>query len=263
MHATERKSLILELLGQRGFVTFRELEQKIEGSPATIRRDLEGLALEGKLQRVRGGAKANGEPASANNLENLKLFGSSFEENIRQNLAAKRAIGKAAASLCAPGEGVTIDGGTTTLQMCPHLEGLGIQVLTNSLHIVLALINQAGTGVLMPGGAVFREQNIVLPVFGEDLTPQFHAPKLFMGAGAIGPQGLMQEDIVLVAGERRFIERADEVIVLADSSKFERPSGNVVCELGTLSLIITDEKVSDHAAQFIEQAGVTLTVVES
>ena len=43
-----------------------------------------------------------------------------------------------------------IDGGSTTLQMCPHLAGLNLQVLTNSLHIVNALLPQSGTRLLLP-----------------------------------------------------------------------------------------------------------------
>ena len=58
---------------------------------------------------------------------------------------------------------------------------LDCQVLTNSLHIVDALLPQAGTQVLLPSGTVFREQNIVLAPAGEDSMPRFHAPKLFMG----------------------------------------------------------------------------------
>ena len=120
-----------------------------------------------------------------------------------------------------------IDGGSTTLEMCPHLAGLNLQVLTNSLHIVSALLSQTGTRLLIAGGQVFREQNIVLAALGDDDMPRFHAPKLFMGAASLGPSGLMQADIVLVAAERRFIERADEIIVLIDSSKFDGPSGHM------------------------------------
>jgi DeoR family transcriptional regulator, ulaG and ulaABCDEF operon transcriptional repressor len=86
--------------------------------------------------------------------------------------------------------------------------------------------------------------------------PKFHAPKLFMGAAAIGPQGLMQADVVLVAAERRLIERADTIIVLVDSSKFEAPSGNVVCELNQIDMLITDARLSDKAATMLDRAGV-------
>jgi DeoR family transcriptional regulator, ulaG and ulaABCDEF operon transcriptional repressor len=242
-------------------VSFRDLEKRIDGSPATIRRDLERLAQDGRLTRVRGGIKALGDAQVAPNA--LHLSGVPFHENIARNRAQKEAIGKAAAMLCTPGEGVMIDGGSTTLQMCPHLAGLNLQVLTNSLHIVSALLNQAGTRILVPSGAVFPEQNIILSVFGDDGMPRFHAPKLFMGAASIGPAGLMQADIVLVAAERRLIERADEMIILVDASKFDGPSGNVVCGLEEIDMIITDDRITDKTASLLERAGVKLIVADA
>jgi DeoR family transcriptional regulator, ulaG and ulaABCDEF operon transcriptional repressor len=259
MHANERETLILALLDARGFVSFRDLETRVAGSPATLRRDLERLAAAGQLTRVRGGIKAIA--AGPDTAPPLHLSGIPFHENIRREAQAKTAIGKAAAALCKSGEGVMIDGGSTTLQMCPHLAGLNLQVLTNSLHIVSALIGQAGTRVLVPSGAVFPEQNIILSVFGDDGMPRFHAPKLFMGAASIGAQGLMQADIVLVAAERRLIDRADEIIVLVDATKFERPSGNVVCPLDDIDTIVTDDRIKAAAVKELEAAGVELIVV--
>jgi DeoR family transcriptional regulator, ulaG and ulaABCDEF operon transcriptional repressor len=262
MHVSEREILILSLLGERGFVSFRDLEKRVNGSPATIRRDLERLAREGQLVRIRGGVKSGSGSAPPTNAlaSALHLAGVPFHENIARNHAEKEAIGQTAAALCKPGEGVMIDGGSTTLQMCPHLAGLNLQVLTNSLHIVSALINQNGTRILVPSGAVFPEQNIILSVFGDDGMPRFHAPKLFMGAASLGPAGLMQADIVLVAGERRLIERADEIVVLVDATKFDGPSGNVVCALDEIDVIITDDRITDAAAQMIDRAGVRLIV---
>ena len=262
MHANERETLILALLEERGFVAFRDLELRVDGSPATLRRDLERLAANGRLTRVRGGIKAH-EGGSSNALTpSIHLSGIPFHENIARNRQAKAAIGKAAATLCKPGEGVMIDGGSTTLQMCPHLAGLNLQVLTNSLHIVSALIGQTGTRVLVPSGAVFPEQNIILSVFGDDGMPRFHAPKLFMGAASLGVQGLMQADIVLVAAERRLIDRADEIIVMVDATKFDGPSGNVVCELSQIDVVITDDRINDAIAKDIENACARLVVVQ-
>jgi len=70
----------------------------------------------------------------------------------------------------------------------PHLAGLNLQVLTNSLHIVNALLAQSGTRVLVPGGQVFPEQNIILSAAGDDGMPRFHAPRLFLGAASLGPR---------------------------------------------------------------------------
>ena len=131
------------MLASKGFVSFREIERSLDSSPATIRRDLEKLSLEGKLERVRGGAKRSNSFRTQNvqNLmSELRLDGVPFDENVTLNQREKQLIGKAAAGLCREGEAIMIDGGSTTLQMCSHLDGLGMQVLTNSLYIVLALL---------------------------------------------------------------------------------------------------------------------------
>jgi DeoR family ulaG and ulaABCDEF operon transcriptional repressor len=261
VHATEREAQIYELISASGFVSFVELEKRLDASPATIRRDLGRMAKNGRITRVRGGARLPQKPqAGAVDQHSLHLSGIPFHENVNRNRSQKEAIGRAAAALCQPGEGVMVDGGSTTLQMCPHLAELNLQILTNSLHIVSALLPQPGTRILVPSGTLFREQNIILSAAGEDSMPSFHAPKLFMGAGAIGPRGLMQPDVVLVASERRLIDAAEELIVLVDSSKFENPSGFVVCPLDLIDTLITDSGIKPVQARMIEDAGIKLII---
>jgi DeoR family ulaG and ulaABCDEF operon transcriptional repressor len=260
MHATERERLILELMRPRGFASFQDLDAKLDASPATIRRDLERMAQEGLIVRVRGGAKL-AEPVGAGRGA-PKLGGARFHENVAFHREEKAAIGRAAAALCSPGEAVMIEGGSTTLQMCPHLAGLNLQVLTNSLHIVDALLPQASTRILVPAGSVFREQNIILSAAGEESMPRFHAPKLFMGAAAVGPHGVMQADVVLVAAERRLVDRAEQIVLLADSSKFHGPSGHVVCGLDEIDIVVTDTGVTEHARRMVENAGARLIIAE-
>jgi len=260
MHATERERAILDLLKKRGFIAFRELEKRVDASPATLRRDLERLARDGQVSRVRGGVKA---PAARREADGAPthLAGSPFHENVMRHRKEKEAIGRAAAALCAPESALMIDGGSTTLQMCRHLKGLNLQVLTNSLHIVSALLAQAGTRVLVPGGSVFREQNIILTAAGDDTMPRFHAPKLFMGAAAVGVQGVTQADVVLVAAERRLIERAEQLILLVDSSKFQG-SGNVVCDLDEIDVVVTDKGVSKRDMAMLHTAGIKVILAE-
>ncbi|RYE51988.1 MAG: DeoR/GlpR transcriptional regulator [Hyphomicrobiales bacterium] len=151
MHAEERERTILDAMAGRGFVTYRTLEANLSASPATIRRDLSRLEEQGKISRVRGGAKlvvdgiAPSTTTAVMSASTLALAGTPFDQAISRRLEQKEAIGLAAAALCRAGEGVMIDGGTTTYQMCPHLEGLNLQILSNSLHIVLALLTQRDT----------------------------------------------------------------------------------------------------------------------
>lgn len=262
MHSTEREKFILECLEQRGFVSFQDLETKMNASPATIRRDLSRLCDEGLITRVHGGAKLVPKKGAAahKGAAPTGLLGVPFDQNVNRNRRQKELVGREAAKLCNPGEAVMIDGGTTTLQMCSHLVGLNLQVLTNSLHIVNALLSQPGTRVLVPCGQVFPEQNIILSAAGDDGMPRFHAPRLFLGAASLGPAGLMQADIILVTGERRFIERADEIIVMVDSSKFDGPSGHVVCHLEEIDTVITDSGISRAHVAMLEKADVKVIV---
>lgn len=263
MHSAEREKLILEAVHRGGFVSYRVLEANLDASPATIRRDLARLEASGDIVRVHGGAKVADRRATTGELVlSQQLAGTPFEENIRQNIGQKRAIGRAAAELCQAGEGIMVDGGTTTLQMCPHLDGKNMQVLTNSLHIVHALLSQSGTKILVPSGTVFREQNIILAAAGEDSMPRFHAPKLFMGAAAVGLQGVMQADVVLVAAERRLIDRAEEVILLVDSSKFNSSSGAIVCGLEEVDTIVTDALPADLGPALAE-AGIRIIIADT
>ncbi|MBW8754227.1 MAG: DeoR/GlpR transcriptional regulator [Sphingomonadales bacterium] len=259
MHAEQRERLILGAIEASGFITYRDLEARLDASPATIRRDLTRLAKAGSIIRVHGGAKpaAKTEPPARTG-----LAGTPFEQSITQNLPEKQAIGRAAAALCEPGEAVMIDGGTTTLQMCPHLAGLDLQVLTNSLHIIDALLPQPGTRLLVPSGAIFREQNIILAPSGEESMPRIHAPKLFMGAAAVGPQGVMQQDVILVAAERRLIDRADQLILLVDSSKFTSSSGAIVCGIDEVDVLVTDAGIPAGMAETLRKAGVELIIAE-
>ena len=164
MKGYNRLEQIMDFLKSHNLVTVDQLVAATNASPATIRRDLERMAQEGQLVRVRGGAKLPGQPGGGGAVP--MLSGVPFHANICHHRSEKAAIGKAAAALCAPGEAVMIDGGSTTLQMCPHIEGLHLQVLTNSLHIVDALLPQQETRVLVPAGSVFREQNIILSAAG-------------------------------------------------------------------------------------------------
>ena len=257
MHAHQRDSEITRLLQSRGFVSFKQLCDRLEASSATIRRDLERLESQGVLERVHGGARLKGG-ARANNID--RLAGTTFEQNKLHHAEAKAAIGRAAAKLCEPGEAIIVDGGTTTFQMCTCLAGLDLQVLTNSLYIVNELLAQPGTRVSVPGGAIFREQNIILSPFEDDGISRYHASKLFMGAAAVGARGLMQTDVVLIQAEQKLMDKADKLIVLADSSKFHTSASYAVCPLERIDILITDERIRDADVQLLRRNDVEVII---
>ena len=259
MHAAQRDAEIIRLLQSQGFISFKQLCQRLEASSATIRRDLERLDSDGVIERVRGGARLMG---GVPRVSGERLVGAPFELNKTINAHAKAVIGRAAAGLCMRGEAIIIDGGTTTFQMCSHLEGLDLQVLTNSLHIVGELLPQPGSRVSVPGGAIFREQNIILSPFDDDGINRYHASKLFMGAAAISPRGLMQTDVVLIQAEQKLMNKADQLIVLADSSKFRTSATFLVCGLEEIDIVITDPGVRDSDIAVLKAHDIEVIVAE-
>lgn len=257
MHAAERDKLILGLLQEKGFLSCRELSRRLPTSPATLRRDLDRLQTGGKVTRVHGGVRPSGNQHA---LDRGTLQGVPFHENINRNQLQKQAIGRAAAKLCKPGEAIILDGGSTTLNMCPYLEPLKLQVLTNSLHIVSALLQQPHTSVSIPGGTVFREQNIVIDANNTTKRGTFRASRIFCSAAAVTRHGLMQTDIIVVQAELKLLEQADELIALVDSSKFAGLAGHVLCELSQVKTLITDSGIDSTSLRMLESKGVEVIV---
>lgn len=254
MHATERIDLITQLLREREFVSLHQLCATLKASPATVRRDLERLETIGKLRRVHGGAR------SAERDDGQHLLGTPFELNRQRNARAKAAIGRAAAKLCRDGDAVIIDGGTTTFQMCPHLARKNVQVLTNSLHIVNALISNPKAQIALPGGTIYREQNIILDPFDDGGFSNFHAATMFTGAAALGARGVMQSDPILVQAERRFMSCSDKLVVLVDSSKFRASANLVLCALSDVDVVITDAGATKAELSPLKAAGIEVIV---
>ncbi|CAM5277015.1 DeoR/GlpR family DNA-binding transcription regulator [Frigidibacter albus] len=254
MHESERHRIILSTVEGRPVVSVSDLVTLTGASEATIRRDIAALHVQKKLRRVRGGAESVAPPQFVG--INARPF--SVNEGIR--LAEKRAIARAAVDLCSDGEAIIINGGTTTFQMVHMLTAKRLQVFTNSFPIAEHLLKHSKNTVLLPAGAIYREQNITLSPFDEDGSRNFYATRMFMGCRGIGPLGVMEGDPMLVQAEQKLIGQADELIILADSSKFGARSSLLLCPLARIHTVITDDGIGDRAAAMLEAADVRLIV---
>jgi DeoR family ulaG and ulaABCDEF operon transcriptional repressor len=255
MHEKDRHRVILSAVQDRSLVTVADLCALTGASEATVRRDINTLDDQNQLRRVRGGAEAlTTQPF-------VGLAGRPFSYNETQNIAEKQAIAAAAVDLCNDGEPIIINGGTTTFQMVHPLASRQMQVFTNSFPIAERLLKNTNNTVLLSGGVIYREQNIILSPFDNDVTRNFYAKRMFMGAQGIGPLGLMEQDPLLIQAEGKLIGQAEELIVLVDSSKFANRSSLILCPLDRIDTIITDEGIDDRTAAMLEAAEITLVVV--
>lgn len=257
MHEKERHRVILSAVQDRPVVTVIDLCNLTDASEATIRRDIATLDAQRKLRRVRGGAEAISPP------QFVGLAGRPFAINEKMRAAEKQAIARAAVELCEDGDSIIINGGTTTFQMVHPLATRRMQVFTNSFPIAEHLLKHSKNTIMLSGGAIYREQNIILSPFDNDVTRNFYARRMFMGAQGLGPLGLMEADPLLIQAEQKLVGQADELVVLVDSSKFENRSSLVLCPLNRITTVITDERIPDKAAAMLDSADVNLIVAES
>jgi len=213
--------------------------------------------MQKKLRRVRGGAEAISPP------QFVGLAGRPFSVNQTLHAAEKQAIARAAVDLCQDGEPIIINGGTTTFQMVHPLASRRMQIFTNSFPIAEHLLKHSKNTIMLSGGAIYREQNIILSPFDNDVTRNFYARRMFMGAQGLGPLGLMEADPLLIQAEQKLIGQADELVVLVDSSKFENRSSLVLCPLDRIDVVITDDGISERAAAMLDAAGIRLIVAQA
>jgi len=240
----QRRGNILKTIESQGFASLQELVDQLGASESTVRRDLEHLDRIGQIRRTRGGAAYVGESLTA------------FDDRRGRAVGEKQEIGRAAAELVQPGETVILDGGTTTLEVARHLAGKSLQVVTNSLPIVNLLVGAPDIELLFLGGYLYPKTGVALGSLTVAAVRQVHARRLFMSTGGITASGLFNSNSLLVESERQMMDAADEVIVVADSSKLGHSELAQVCPLSRVHKLVTDAGITDEWRTTLKANGV-------
>jgi DeoR/GlpR family transcriptional regulator of sugar metabolism len=263
VHERERRQVIKAMLGERGIVRVAEICQATGASEASVRRDFARLADTGFASRVHGGLELAARPVTSSPDAALTLATGSFEASRGVNVAAKRAIAKAAVELCEDGEAIIINGGTTTFEMGDFLCHRRLKVLTNSYPLAEKLIHHGVCRVALPGGEVYRDQKLIVSPFEDDSVQHYSATRMFMSAISVGPLGVIEGDPLIARAEIKMLKRAEKLIVLADSSKFVSRGSLVVCPLSRIHTLITDRDAPPAAIEMLRESGVEIIVVDA
>ena len=259
MHERERWQVIKAMLKQQLLVRIADVCRATGASEASVRRDFSRLAEMGTATRVRGGLEAMpGSQMASSDAPSLATR--SFEISKTLNVAAKRAIARAAVALCSDGDAIIINGGTTTFEMGEFLRERRLKVLTNSYPLAETLIHRSNCRVALPGGEVYREQKLIVSPFEEDAIQHYSASRMFMSAISIGPLGVIEGDPLIARAETKLLKRAEKLVVLADSSKFTPRGSLVVCPLSRISTLITDAQAPKEALDMLRDAGVEVMI---
>jgi DeoR family glycerol-3-phosphate regulon repressor len=83
--------------------------------------------------------------------------------------------------------------------------------------------------------------------------------QLFLGAAAIGREvsDYSADDAYT---KRALISRAEEVVLLCDASKFDQKAAAFVCELASITTLITESPPPAELARRLDESGVEVVV---
>ncbi|MGV9350348.1 DeoR/GlpR family DNA-binding transcription regulator [Streptomyces spiralis] len=251
--AEQRRALILDEVRRRGGVRVNELTRKLGVSDMTIRRDLDALARQGVLEKVHGGAVPVVEASTHE---------PGFEAKSGLELTAKEDIARAAARLVAPGTAIALSGGTTTYALAHHLVDVpDLTVVTNSVRVADVFHTaqrasgqrQGAATVVLTGGVRTPSDSLVGPVADQAIAA-LHFDMLFLGVHGISAEaGLSTPNLAEAETNRRLVQSARRVVVVADHTKWGVVGLSSFAALERIDTLVTDAGLPAEARAEISE----------
>jgi DeoR family transcriptional regulator, aga operon transcriptional repressor len=250
-----RRERIVELLVQRGgegSLPVEELAATLDVSPATVRRDLAQLRLEGRITRTYGGAV---------------LGTASAEISVRQRELShspeKDEIARCAAQLVAPGSVVLLDAGSTTERVARHLRAIpDLTVFTNGVAAVSTLLEYGDTDIVVLGGRLRRINQTISGSAAEQMVRGVYADIAFIGSDAVDPtRGVASRTLEQSSLKTLMAEHARTVVVVADATKLSAAWTSYWSPMTRPWTLLTDDSVDPELVESFHAADPQLSVV--
>ena len=231
MLAEQRARAILEQIAQHQTVSVTDLCQTTGASEATIRRDLNALARQGRLVKIHGGATS---------LEEEEFLAREPDLATKQRYAReKERIARYAASLVGDDDVVYLDTGTTVLHMASHLKDSKALFVTSSIDFA-GMLSAHERRVYILGGALKPGTVDIVGAEALNAIRRYNFTKVFLGTSGVSlSQGFTTPDPEAAALKALAASRSHSVYMLADSSKFGRVTAATILPLNEAQ-IITD-----------------------
>lgn len=256
MSKYERLNRLLELLAADGHVSVEDAAVRLDVSPATVRRDLDALALQQLLTRTHGGAVSN---STAYDLPLRYKTARNAEEKVR--------IARAAAELAPLGSVVGLNGGTTTTEVARALatradlhaatESSSITVVTNALNIANELTVRSHVKIVVIGGVLRPQSYELIGPLANPMLSQLTLDFAILGVDAFGiERGASAHNEAEAEINARLGRQARRVVVVADSSKLGRAAFAQILPLSEVDTLVTDSGADPELIKDLIKAGV-------
>ncbi len=252
-----RRSQILAIVEQRGFVRVSQLSRLLAVSSVTIRGDLDALASHRAVQRVHGGA-ISGLRAAA--LERP------FEQSLMSAAQEKVRIGNAAASLVVSNQSVMIDVGTTTTAVARALASRedveNVVIITNALNIALEFERVIPRfTVIVTGGTLRSAQHSLVDPLADVVIERLKGDIAFVGATGVDPRaGVSNANVPEADMKRRMLMASSRGVVVADSQKLGISQLSRVVPTSGMHTLVTGREADAATVEEFRALGVEVIV---
>ena len=245
---TDRQLQIQQLISRQQRISIAEICERFSISEATARRDLEALALDGKIQRVHGGGIAlNQAPAE---MPMLVRQGEQAEEKMR--------IGQVAAGLVPDGGTVFLGSGTTVLEVARNLRSRqNLTIITNSLSVVNVFAGLENITLICLGGLLRDSELSFIGHLTEQALAEVRADQVIIGTRAISlEQGLTNDYLPETMTDRAILKAGRQVIVVVDHTKFGRVATARLAPIESIHTLVTSTETTPELLNALRERGV-------
>lgn len=230
MFALERQNKIEGVLKQKSSIKVNELAAMFDVSESTIRRDLHEMEDRGLIRRTHGGAMDSTSTS----------FEPSFKDKQDERHDDKALIGEAAAAMVEDGDTIILDTGTTTMEIAKRLTAKNLTVITNSIDIAMELSHKESIEIILTGGSLRCTTRAMVGSITEKVISNFRVDKAFIGTNGISiKDGVTTPNFTEAQIKRAMINIAKKVIIVADSSKFNKVCFSLISPISCVSSIVT------------------------
>lgn len=216
MLASERFSIIVQMVNKRKFISTKELATQLNVTETTIRRDCEELEKNGLIIRVHGGAKSIKTERVLTNQQEKRM-------SERGHLQQKDMVAKKAAEFVKDGDCVFLDGGTSIVPMVKYIKDKHIKIVTHSNLILDEYIEDSNAEIFVIGGKYIPAYNMsVGPITLHNLE-QFNFDYAFVSCAGLDLERKLVYTVEMETMDvkRMAMKLALKSYLLVDSSKLD------------------------------------------
>lgn len=250
-----RRADIVDAVRHSGHARVDELAERFDVSVMTIHRDLDCLAEEGLIERVRGGARFIEPEFAETNVETRR----------ETNVDVKKALASYVSTLISTGDIVALDDSTTVEYCVPDVVAAGpVGVITHSLKVLNEVASHSPEIALTgAGGRYCLETDSFLGQATCAAVERLNATVSIVSTTCINAAGIYHPDEDAAITKSAFVRLGTRKILVSDSSKFDNVGMHFVARLSEFDDIVIDNNLDEDQRELLEKTGARLHLVET